>query len=77
MSEYRPLGMSCVHCGKELAAKRVYYSSVSIVGLHSLEYVHRESGKADCWIKKAAQPYDGWKASAAYDAAEPVEQDAT
>lgn len=69
MNDYRPLGMSCTHCGAEIAAKRVIDTTVQIKGLHILEYIHVATGERECWKKGEALPDDGWQASAAYDAA--------
>ena len=70
MDDFRRLGMSCTHCGGELAAKRIFDGSVQIKGLHKLQYLHVGTGERSCTIKREAAPYDGWQASAAYDAAD-------
>lgn len=67
-AEIYDLGMSCVHCGKLLSARRVITSSIQIQGLHKLDYTHTATGKRECWTRHEAQPHDGWRASAAFDA---------
>ncbi len=72
MGEFRKLGMSCVHCGGELSARRVFDGSTQIAGLHKLVYLHAETSANACTVTREATPYDGWKASAAYDAADAI-----
>ena len=73
-TDYYDIGMSCIHCGKPLSARHVTrMGGISIAGLRPLEYRHTENGERDCYIRREATPYDGWRASAAYDKARDAE----
>lgn len=69
MAEFYALGISCVHCGGALSARRDFSGTFSIKGLHRLVYIHTATGAAFCTVRREARPHDGWQASAAYDAA--------
>ncbi len=69
MDDFYPLGINCVNCGKPLKARASKVrSSISIRGLRDLDYRH-EDGTIQCIIRKSPQPFDGWKASKAFDEA--------
>ena len=69
MSDFYRLGLSCNNCGKPLEARLTPETGIcTIEGLRSLEYRHAD-GTTECVIVKSPRPYDGWSASAAFDAA--------
>lgn len=68
MSDFYPLGQSCIHCGKMLEACEKPTSGVSIVGLRNLEYRHTD-GTTECVIIKRPCAWDGWSATRAFEAA--------
>ena len=67
------LGISCRHCGGQLEAKAIIQNGgISIKGLRSLEYRHAATRLPTCTITYDARPYDGWTASATFEAARKV-----
>jgi hypothetical protein len=68
--EWLNIGMNCQECGKPLIAKRSkVYSSISIKGLIDLDYKH-EDGTQECVIIRTPRPWDGWRASDAFEKAQ-------
>lgn len=66
---FRHIDINCRHCGVQLRARRLFRGA-QLDGLHDLEYRH-VGGDSTCTRTYQAQPFDGWRASAAYDKAAP------
>ena len=66
---YIAIGCSCTNCGGQLAARRGQEGAIKLSGIRALEYIHVDTKSPHCTTIRDARPYDGWRASAAYDAA--------
>ena len=68
-TRFYDIDISCVHCGQSLSARNIEDGGIHIKGLRALEYRHTVSKSKQCTTTHAAQPYDGWIATKAYEKA--------
>ena len=66
--------IDCRHCGDPLYARYDYGPTRGFVMGTPLEYAHAD-GKAECFTRHVAGPYDGFKAARAYDVAMDVQDE--
>ena len=60
--------IDCRHCGDPLYARYDYGPTRGFVMGTPLKYAHAD-GKAECFTRHVAGPYDGFRAAKAYDSA--------